>query len=88
MVGEVRDKETAEIALDAAMTGHLVFTTLHTIDGVDQLDGHPEDERGQFLPVGGAVHRNLDLFALGMIEDEVDNGKLHYLAAGWQHQVI
>ena len=34
MVGEVRDKETAEIAVDAALTGHLVFTTLHTIDAM------------------------------------------------------
>jgi type II secretory ATPase GspE/PulE/Tfp pilus assembly ATPase PilB-like protein len=32
MVGEIRDSETAEIAIEAAMTGHLVFTTLHTID--------------------------------------------------------
>jgi len=32
MVGEIRDKETAEIGIDAATTGHLVFTTLHTID--------------------------------------------------------
>lgn len=32
MVGEIRDKETAEAALDAAMTGHTVLTTLHTID--------------------------------------------------------
>ena len=30
MVGEMRDKETATIAVNAAMTGHLVFTTLHT----------------------------------------------------------
>lgn len=30
MVGEVRDKETADVALQAAMTGHLVLTTLHT----------------------------------------------------------
>jgi type II secretion system protein E len=32
MVGEVRDKETAEIAIRAALTGHLVFSTLHTND--------------------------------------------------------
>ncbi|HTY44613.1 MAG TPA: ATPase, T2SS/T4P/T4SS family [Patescibacteria group bacterium] len=32
MVGEVRDKETAEIAIHAALTGHLVFSTLHTND--------------------------------------------------------
>ena len=32
MVGEIRDIETAEIAMKAAMTGHLVFSTLHTND--------------------------------------------------------
>lgn len=32
LVGEMRDKETIEIALTAAETGHLVFSTLHTID--------------------------------------------------------
>jgi len=32
MVGEVRDLETAEIAIRAALTGHLVFSTLHTND--------------------------------------------------------
>jgi general secretion pathway protein E len=32
MVGEVRDLETAEIAIQAALTGHLVFSTLHTND--------------------------------------------------------
>ena len=32
MVGEIRDKETAKIAVEAALTGHLVFTTLHTND--------------------------------------------------------
>ena len=30
MVGEIRDKETAEIAVQAALTGHIVFSTLHT----------------------------------------------------------
>jgi general secretion pathway protein E len=34
MVGEMRDTETAEIAIQAAMTGHLVFSTLHTTDAV------------------------------------------------------
>ncbi len=34
MVGEIRDPETAGIAVDAALTGHLVLTTLHTIDSV------------------------------------------------------
>jgi general secretion pathway protein E/type IV pilus assembly protein PilB len=34
MVGEIRDIETADIAIRAAMTGHLVFSTLHTNDAV------------------------------------------------------
>lgn len=32
MVGEIRDRETAELAVQAALTGHLVFSTLHTND--------------------------------------------------------
>jgi len=32
MVGEIRDRETAEVSLNAALTGHLVFSTLHTND--------------------------------------------------------
>ena len=37
MVGEIRDRETAEIAIQAAMTGHLVFSTLHTNDAPGAL---------------------------------------------------
>ncbi len=34
LVGEIRDKETAEVAINASLTGHLVFSTLHTNDAV------------------------------------------------------
>jgi len=37
MVGEVRDRETAQIAIQAALTGHLVFSTLHTNDAAGAL---------------------------------------------------
>lgn len=37
MVGEIRDTETAEIAVNAAMTGHLLLSTLHTNDAVTAL---------------------------------------------------
>ena len=37
LVGEIRDKETAEIAVQAALTGHLVFSTLHTNDAVSTV---------------------------------------------------
>jgi len=38
MVGEMRDKETIETALTAAETGHLVLSTLHTIDAVETIN--------------------------------------------------
>jgi len=37
MIGEMRDRETAEIAVQAAMTGHLVFSTLHTNDATGAI---------------------------------------------------
>lgn len=37
MVGEIRDKETAEIAIRSALTGHLVFSTLHTNDAASAV---------------------------------------------------
>ncbi|WP_020404511.1 GspE/PulE family protein [Gracilimonas tropica] len=37
MVGEIRDKETAEIAIRSALTGHMVFSTLHTNDAASAV---------------------------------------------------
>ena len=37
MVGEIRDKETADVSIQAALTGHLVFSTLHTNDAPSAL---------------------------------------------------
>ena len=44
MVGEIRDNETAQIAIQSALTGHLVFTTVHANNVVDVL--------GRFLNMG------------------------------------
>lgn len=37
LVGEIRDKETAEIALQAGQTGHYVLSTIHTIDSIEVI---------------------------------------------------
>src|SRR6476660_7471805 len=37
MIGEMRDKETADIAIEASLTGHLVFSTLHTNSAVETV---------------------------------------------------
>jgi type IV pilus assembly protein PilB len=44
MVGEIRDTETAQIAIQSALTGHLVFTTVHANNVVDVI--------GRFLNMG------------------------------------
>jgi len=44
LVGEIRDQETAQIAINAALTGHLVFTTVHANNVFDVL--------GRFLNIG------------------------------------
>ncbi len=49
-VGEIRDAETADIAVQAALTGHLVFTTVHANSVIDVI--------GRF------IHMKLDLFSL------------------------
>jgi len=48
MVGEIRDTETAQIAINSALTGHLVFTTVHANNVVDVL--------GRFLNMGVEVY--------------------------------
>lgn len=51
LIGEIRDAESAQIALSAAETGHLVLSTLHTVDATETvnriIDLFPPHERGQ-----------------------------------------
>jgi type IV pilus assembly protein PilB len=48
MVGEIRDTDTAQIAINAALTGHLVFTTVHANNVIDVI--------GRFLNIGVEVY--------------------------------
>jgi type II secretory ATPase GspE/PulE/Tfp pilus assembly ATPase PilB-like protein len=48
LVGEIRDNETAQIAINSALTGHLVFTTVHANNVVDVL--------GRFVNMGVEVY--------------------------------
>jgi general secretion pathway protein E len=54
LVGEIRDRETAEIAIHAALTGHLVFSTLHTNDAASAVTRLIDMEIEPFL-VSSAV---------------------------------
>lgn len=54
MVGEIRDRETMEIAIRAAETGHLVLSTLHTIDAgatIGRISGMVQTENQQLLRI-------------------------------------
>jgi len=55
MVGEIRDTETAEIAVQAALTGHLVFSTLHTNDAAGALTRLVEMGVAPFLAASAII---------------------------------
>jgi len=60
LVGEMRDKETINLALHAADTGHLVFSTLHTIDAketINRIIGQfpPEEQNRVRISVAGVI---------------------------------
>lgn len=55
LVGEIRDKETAGLAIQAALTGHLVFSTLHTNDAATAIPRLLDMEAEPFL-VSSVVH--------------------------------
>lgn len=55
MIGEVRDHETAQIAMEAALTGHLVLATIHTNDAASALTRLTEMGVEPFLSASGVV---------------------------------
>jgi len=60
LVGEMRDKETINLALHAADTGHLVFSTLHTIDAketINRIIGQfpPEEQNRVRISIAGVI---------------------------------
>jgi twitching motility protein PilT len=63
LIGELRDAETAETALQAAETGHLVFSTMHTIDAAEtigrMIEFFPAVKQGQVRSVLASVLRGV-----------------------------
>jgi type II secretory ATPase GspE/PulE/Tfp pilus assembly ATPase PilB-like protein len=55
MIGEMRDKETADIAIEASLTGHLVFSTIHTNSAVETVVRPVQFLRCHVRRVGHAV---------------------------------
>jgi type IV pilus assembly protein PilB len=55
MVGEIRDKETAKLAIESALTGHMVFSTLHTNDAAGAITRLAEMGIEPFLTASSVV---------------------------------
>ncbi|EKD27890.1 MAG: hypothetical protein ACD_79C00507G0004 [uncultured bacterium] len=77
MVGEIRDNETAKIAMNAAFTGHLVFSTLHTNDAPGGITRLIDQKVEPFL-VASAVR---GILAQRLVRKICINCKISYVAS-------
>jgi twitching motility protein PilT len=63
LIGELRDAETARVALQAAESGHLVFSTLHTLDAAETIgriiEMFPPGKQGQIVSILAGVLRGV-----------------------------
>ena len=76
LVGEIRDRETAQMALSAAETGHLVFATLHTRDAKGAIsryaDFFPQNVQEE---IRGQLSRTLQAVVCQLLLPSADGGK-------------
>ena len=72
MVGEIRDEETLNTAFKAALTGHLVFSTLHTRDSIEVLSRLREMGLPDYL-IASALN---GVVAQRLVRKEKDNGRI------------
>ena len=77
MVGEIRDRETAEIAIQAALTGHMVLSTLHTNDAVGTITRLTEMGIEPFLIASSLI----GVLAQRLVRAICDKCKVPYLPA-------
>lgn len=75
LVGEMRDRETIELALHAADTGHLVFSTLHTVDAKETINRiiamFPNEEQNRVrLSLAGALKGVISQRLIPTIDDK------------------
>jgi general secretion pathway protein E len=84
MVGEIRDRETAEIAIHASMTGHLVLSTLHTNDAAGAVTRLVEMEMEPFL-VRSTV---IGILAQRLVRRLCESCKEPYVASPWEMEQL
>ncbi|HEY3234347.1 MAG TPA: ATPase, T2SS/T4P/T4SS family, partial [Polyangiaceae bacterium] len=84
MVGEIRDRETAEIAIHASMTGHLVLSTIHTNDAAGAVTRLVEMHIEPFL-VRSTV---IGILAQRLVRVLCEHCKQPYPATAWELQQL
>ncbi len=84
MVGEIRDKETAQLAVQAALTGHLVFSTLHTNSAAGILPRLLEMGIEPFL-IASTVHT---VIGQRLVRKIADNGKETYESSSVETEAV
>ena len=84
MVGEIRDKETAQLAVQAALTGHLVFSTLHTNSAAGILPRLLDMGIEPFL-IASTVHT---VIGQRLVRRIADTGKETYLSSDVETETI
>ena len=84
MVGEIRDKETAQLAVQAALTGHLVFSTLHTNSAAGILPRLLDMGVEPFL-IASTVHT---VIGQRLVRKIANNGKQSYESSATETEAI
>ncbi len=84
MVGEIRDKETAEIAMHASMTGHLVLSTIHTNDAASAVNRLVEMDIEPFLVRSNVI----GILAQRLVRVLCPHCKVPYTAAPYELQQL
>lgn len=84
LVGEIRDKETAQLAVQAALTGHLVFSTLHTNSAAGILPRLLDMGIEPFL-IASTVHT---VIGQRLVRRIADNGKQNYQSSPTEAKAI
>ncbi len=88
MIGEMRDTETARIAVQAALTGHLVLSTLHTIDavtGITRLLDMGVEDYLVTSTVNAVFAQRLVKKLCNKCKSALDQGAKEFIAVGCEH---
>ena len=93
LLGEIRDKETVEIAVKAALTGHLVFSTLHTNDAASTITRMTDMQVDPFLVASSVACVCAQRLARKLCEDcrkpmEVMPPKEHLIELGYTKEEV